>query len=87
MDVELFLDEYYAIDLLKSKEYETRADDIKKDYEKYCEEKDISDWKLTSTLTIKGRVHKQLMRNKKRDYYYVGIIQKDRLKQDQNTLI
>lgn len=40
-DVEMFLDEYYVIDLLKSKEYETRADDIKKDYEKYCEEKGV----------------------------------------------
>lgn len=51
-DIEPFLEDMYVINPLRSKEYETKVDDIKLEFEKYCEEKAIrvedrpSEWKL-----------------------------------------
>ena len=90
-EIEPFLEERYKIDLLKKNKYETKVDDIKSEFEKYCEERAIrvedrpSEWKLGSVLTAKGCVRKRLMRDHKRDYYYVGIILKSKLEEKQTT--
>jgi hypothetical protein len=75
---------------LRNKEYETKVDDIKSEFERYCEEKAIrvedgpSEWKLGSILTAKGCIRKRL-RDRKRDYYYVGIILESKLNDKQTT--
>lgn len=90
-DIEPFLEDRYVVNPL-SKEFETKADDIKSEFERYCEEKAIrlenrsNESKLGSILTAKGCMRKRLMRNKKRDYYYVGIVSKSELKNKQATL-
>ena len=76
---------------MRNKEYETKVDDIKSEFERYCEEKAIrvedrpSEWKLGSILTAKGCIRKRLMRDRKRDYYYVGVILKSKLNDKQTT--
>lgn len=77
-EIEPFLEERYKIDLLKNK-YETKVCDIKLEFEKYCE------WKLGSVLAAKGCVRKRLMRDHKRDYYYLGIILKSKVEEKQTT--
>jgi hypothetical protein len=91
-DIEPFLEERYVINPLRGKEYETKADDIKLEFDRYCEQKGIrqenrpSEWKLGSILTAKGCVRKRLMREHKREYYYVGVILRTRLDKEQETL-